>query len=316
MSMRILVALALLAVGSFASAQNTRVLMDTDRGPLLVELDLVRAPNTSANFLRYVDAGRYNNTLLNRAVRNFIVQGGGFTETGAEITRFAAINSERNNGLLNIPGTIAMALTGNPPQVNSATSDFYFNTGTNTGLDPNFTVFGKVVFGLKTLATLNDNPVFPNSDQPIRIPLLRRAVRVPAGEFPILPLHTGTWYDPANSGRGFLIEVAQVTGAETTPLMVVTWYDFFEGKQIWMIGTAPFTWGASSVEVPMQISTGAQFGAAFSPSQITTNPNWGRLTIRFTGCSAGTFTYTSIYGNGSIPATSLTLPTNESCIGN
>ncbi len=316
MSMRILLALAMLAIGSLASAQNTRVLMDTDRGPLLVELDLVRAPNTSANFLRYVDSGAYNNSLLHRVSRNFVVQGGGFYENGAEIPRLAAVNSERGNGLLNIPGTIAMALTGNPPAVNSATSDFFFNTGTNTSLDPNFTVFGKVVFGLKTLQTLNITPLFTGSEQPIRIPLIKRAVRVPAGEFPVLPLHTGTWYDPANSGRGFLIEVAQVTGSETTPLMVVTWYDFFEGKQIWMIGTAPFAWGATSVEVPMQISTGAQFGAAFSPSQITANPNWGRLTIRFTGCSAGTFTYTSVYGNGSIPATSLTLPTNESCIGN
>lgn len=316
MSIRILLALAFLTIGSLAAAQNTRVLMDTDRGPLLVELDLVRAPNTSANFLRYVDAGAYNNSLLHRVSRNFVVQGGGFYENGTEITRLPAIPTERGNGLLNIPGTIAMALTGSPPNVNSATSDFFFNTGANTSLDANFTVFGKVVFGLKTLASLNTTPLFTGSEQPIRIPLIKRAVRVAAGEFPILPLHTGAWYDPANSGRGFLIEVAQVTGAETTPLMVVTWYDFFEGKQIWTIGTAPFAWGATSVEVPMQISTGAQFGAAFLPSQIVANPNWGRLTIRFTGCSAGTFSYTSIYGNGSIPATSLTLPTNESCIGN
>ena len=317
MSMRILFALALLAIGNLAAAQNqnTRVLMDTDRGPLLVELDLVRAPNTSANFLRYVDSGAYNNSLLHRLSPNFIVQGGGFSANGTEITRLAPVNSERNNGLLNIPGTISMALAGSPPQINSATSDFFFNIATNSGLDANFTVFGRLVFGQKTLSTLAANPLFSGSEQPIRMPLIKRAVRVAPGEFPILPLHTGTWYDPANSGRGFLIEVAQDTGVETTPRMVVTWYDFFEGKQIWMIGTVPFTWGASSVEVPMQISTGAQFGAAFLPSQITANPNWGRLTIRFTGCSAGTFTYTSIYGNGSIPATSLTLPTNETCIG-
>ena len=98
--------------------------------------------------------------------------------------------------------------------------------------------------------------------------------------------------------------------------MLVTWYDFFEGKQIWLVGIAPFAWGASSVEVPMQISTGAQFGSAFVPSQVVTNPNWGRITIRFTGCDAGTFTYTSAYGNGSIPVRSLTVPTNESCVGN
>lgn len=316
MPMRTLLALVLLTLGTVASAQNTRVLLDTDRGPLLLQLDTVRAPITTANFLRYVDEGAYNATLINRVVTNFVIQGGGFRENGSAITRHETIASERNNGLLNTPGTISMALSGNPPNVNSASSDFFINTGTNTSLNGNFTVFGQVIFGFKTLANINTTTLFPNSEQPIRIPLLKRAVRVAADEFPILPLHTGTWYDPANSGKGFLIEVAQVTGSETTPLMVVTWYDYFEGKQIWMIGTAPFNWGASTVEVPMQITSGAQFGSAFAPGQVVTDPNWGRLTMRFTGCDTATFSYTSSYGSGSIPVRSLTLPTTESCMGN
>lgn len=316
MAIKTLLALALLLLGNLALAQNTRVLMDTDRGPLLIELDQERAPITVANFLRYVDDGLFNKVLLHRVAANFVVQGGGFTEAGLPIVRFPTIASERNNGLLNAPGTVAMALSGNPPNVNSASSDFFFNIGNNTNLNGNFTVFGKLVFGFKTLATLNSTPVFPNSEDPIRIPLIKRAVRVGAGEFPILPAHTGAWFDPDKSGKGFLVEVAQVSGAETDPLMVVTWYDFFEGKQIWMVGVAPFAWGASSIEVPLQISTGAQFGANFSPDQIVANPDWGRLTLRFTGCDSGVFTYTSIYGNGSFNVRSLTLPTNENCIGN
>ncbi len=315
-SMNWLLAIALLAASGFASAQNPRVLFDTDRGPLLLELDNVRAPNTSANFLRYVDDGAYDSTLIQRVVRNFIVQGGAFKDSGAEVVRRAAIASERNNGLLNVPGTISMALSGNPPNVNSATSDWFINAGTNTALDPNFTVFGKVIFGNKTLVGINTTPLFTGSEQPIRMPLLKRAVRVAAGQFPILPLHTGSWFDPAKSGRGFLVEVAAASGAETGPFMLVTWYDFFEGKQIWLVGIAPFTWGASSVEVPLQISTGAQFGAAYDPSQVLNNPTWGRITIKFTGCDAGTFSYTSIYGDGTVPVRSLTLPTNESCVGN
>ena len=314
--LKLLLAAVLMAFANLAAAQNTRVLLETDRGPLLLELESTLTPNTVANFMRYVDGGLYNSSLINRVVRNFVVQGGGFNESGAEIARFPAIASERNNSLRNVPGTIAMALSGNPPNVNSATSDFFINTGTNTSLDPNFTVFGRVIFGFKTLAGINTAPLFPTSEQPIRIPLLKRAVRVAPGAFPILPLHTGSWYNTSNSGKGFLVEVAQASGAETGPNMLVTWYDFFEGKQIWLVGIAPFAWGASSVEVPMQISTGAQFGSAFVPSQVVTNPNWGRITIRFTGCDAGTFTYTSAYGNGSIPVRSLTVPTNESCIGN
>ncbi len=316
MSIRFLLGLALLTLGNLAAAQNTRVLMDTDRGPMLLELDVVRAPITTANFLTYVDAGSYNSMLIQRVSPNFVVQTGRFKDTGAAIPQRAAIASERNNGLLNTPGTLAMALSGNPPNVNSATSEFFINTGTNTTLNGNFTVFGRVVYGLKTLQSINTTPVFVGSEEPIRIPLIRSMTRVAAEQFPLLPLHTGTWYDPANPGKGFLIEIAQVDGSSSGPLVVVSWYDFFEGKQIWMIGTAPFTWGASSVEVPLQISTGAQFGAAFAPTQVVSNANWGRITLRFSGCDTGTFTYTSIYGNGTIPVKALTLPLNEACTGN
>lgn len=308
--------LALAFVATSATAQNTRVLMDTDRGPILVELDRTRAPNTVANFLSYVDDGTYNNTLIHRVVSNFVVQGGAFKDNVATVTRRAAINSERNNGLLNTPGTLAMALSGNPPNVNSATTDFFFNTGTNTSLNANFTVFGRMIFGTKVLADINSLPVIAGTEQPVRIPLVRRMVRVTPGEFPILPLHTGAWFDPANSGKGFLLEVARIDGVEGNPQMLVAWYDFHEGRQIWMNGIASFPYGASSVEVPLQISTGGQFGAAFNPSQVTTNSNWGRITIRFTSCDAGTFTYTTAFGNGTVPVRSLTLPTNEACAAN
>lgn len=316
MSFRLLLAGLLLTAATLAHAQNQRVLFDTDRGPMLFELDSARAPNTVNNFLAYLDAGSYNNMLIQRVVTNFVVQTGRFKENGTEVPQRPAIASERNNGLSNTPGTLAMALSGNPPNVNSATSDFFINTGNNaTQLNSNFTVFGRLVFGQRTLNVINSTPLFANSEQPIRIPLVKRTVRVAAGEFPILPLHTASWYDPNNSGKGFLIEVAHAAGADANPLLVVSWYDFFEGRQIWMIGVAPFNWGAHQVEVPMQISSGAQFGTAFNPAQIVSNPGWGRLTVRFTSCSNGVFTYTSIYGNGTIPVQSLTVPTGEACAG-
>lgn len=307
--------LAALATGQ-ALAQSPRVLLDTDRGPLLLELDQARAPNTVANFLRYVDAGRFNDTLIHRVAKDFVVQGGGFKADTTAIARFETIASERNNGLSNTAGTVAMGLVGTPPNVNSASSDFFINTGNNaTLLNPNFTVFGRVVFGQKTLSTINGTTVFQNSEDPVRIPYITRAVRVAAGAFPILPLHTGSWYDPANAGKGFVLEVSQASGSETGPLVIVSWYDFHEGKQIWLYGLKNFNWGDSSVEVPVQISTGAQFGSAFNPSQIIANANWGKITVRFTGCDAGSFTYTSIYGNGTFPVRSLTLPTDKSCAG-
>ncbi len=317
--MRLLIALALLmSLTSAVLAQNTRVLMDTDRGPLLIELDVANAPNTSANFLRYVDDGRYDRTLVQRIVPNFVVQGGSTRENFASITRYPNIGSENGNGLRHLPGTIAMALSNNAngtPNLSSASSDFFFNTVTNTSLDGIYTVFGKLVYGNRTLNEMATTPLFNNSSEPIRFPLIRKAVRVPAGEFPILPVHSGTWFDPANPGKGFLIAVSGVAGSEAGPMMVVSWYDYFEGRQIWVSGIAPFTLGATSVTVPLQITSGGQFGAAFEPGQVVTNNAWGSITLKFTGCDAGTFTYSSIYGNGTVPVRSLTQPGNEVCSG-
>lgn len=319
MSIRILLAIALLALGNVATAQNPRVLMETDRGPLLVELDQARAPITVANFLAYVDAGAYNSMLVQRVVRNFVVQTGRFKEDGSVIPQRPAIASERNNGLQNTPGTLAMALTNDSqgrPQVNSATSDFFFNIATNTALNGDFTVFGRVVFGVQTLLALNTTPVFVQSpEQPVRYPLVRRVVRVAAGEFPLLPMHTGAWYDPANSGKGFFLEIAKVDGGDGSPLAVVSWYDFHQGEQIWAVGLAGFTWGASSVVVPLQISEGAQFGGAFQPGQVSSR-SFGTITLRFSGCNTGTFTYNTPYGNGTFPVKSLTIPTDAVCVGN
>jgi peptidyl-prolyl cis-trans isomerase A (cyclophilin A) len=315
---RLVLAALLLAAASTAPAQDTRVLLDTDRGPLLLELDGTRAPITSANFLRYVDEGRYNGTLIQRVVPGFVIQGGGFRENLSPIPRFDNIASERNNGLTHTPGTIALALASNAngsPNFTSGNSEWFINIGTNSNLNGQYTVFGRLVYGLKTFTTIATSTIIPGTEQPVRIPLVRRAVRVAAGEIPILPVHTGSWYDPANSGRGFLIEVASAAGSEEGPLLLVTWYTFHEGRQIWLVGLAPFAWGAHRVEVPLQISTGGQFGSAFNPSQVTTNAEWGRLTVQFSGCDAGTFDYTSSYGNGSVPVRSLTQPTDEFCTG-
>lgn len=314
------IALALLACCSVAHAQtsNPRVLIDTDRGPMLVELDQARAPVTAANFLAYVDADRFDNTIFHRVVKDFIVQGGGFKDDTLPIAKFPNIASERTNGLLNTPGTLAMALTSNSngtPNTTSANSDFFFNTGTNTQLDGDYTVFGRVIFGLKTLASMNGTTVYGGRDTPVRVPLLKRASRVAPGAFPIMELHTGGWYDPANSGRGFGVEVANAAGSESGPLLIVYWYDYFEGRQIWTNGVKAFDWGDHEVVVPMQITRGAQFGPAFRPADVVADPAWGTLTVRFTACDRATVAYSTVYGSGTMNLQRLTLPTRDICTG-
>lgn len=314
---KLLLLAALCGLAPLAQADNPRVLFDTDFGPLVFELDEVKAPLTVANFLAYVDGQRYDNTLFHRAVNNFVVQGGEVKADRNPVATFAPIASERNNGLSNTVGALAMALSaGTTSQYNlsSARGSFFINTGDNSALlDPNFTVFGRVLYGMKTLQVMNANTVYSGSDRPVRPPLVRRAVRTQG--FPILDLHTGAWFDPAKSGRGFSVEVSNDAGSESGPLLIVYWYDYFEGRQVWMNGAAPFEFGDNEVTLPMQITSGGQFGAAFDPAQVQATSDWGSLTVRFTSCSTAEFSYTSSFGNGSMQLQRITLPRNNSCAG-
>jgi peptidyl-prolyl cis-trans isomerase A (cyclophilin A) len=125
------------------------VRLETSLGDITVELDRKRAPITTNNFLRYVVAGQYDNTIFHRVMAGFVVQGGGYTETIEERELFPPIFNESGNGLQNLPMTIAMARFDDP---HSATSQFYFNLAANASLDPSpkrwgYAVFGQVISG-------------------------------------------------------------------------------------------------------------------------------------------------------------------------
>jgi cyclophilin family peptidyl-prolyl cis-trans isomerase len=149
------IALAL-AAPSAALAANPQVEFDTTAGRIRLELYPDAAPKTVANFLDYVKAGHYNGTVFHRVIDGFMIQGGGFTaELWQKPTKAPVVNeaeSASKAGLLNVPGTIAMARTSDP---HSATAQFFINVNDNKSLnyrspDPQgigYTVFGKVVEG-------------------------------------------------------------------------------------------------------------------------------------------------------------------------
>jgi peptidyl-prolyl cis-trans isomerase A (cyclophilin A) len=120
------------------------VRLETNMGDIIVELDRLRAPVTSNNFLRYVLDKKYSNTIFHRVMPGFVVQGGGYTETIEEKETHAPIINESGNGLKNMPMTIAMARFDDP---HSATNQFYFNLSANSSLDPNTKSWGYAVFG-------------------------------------------------------------------------------------------------------------------------------------------------------------------------
>ena len=136
------------------STDNPIVVFDTTMGQIKIELDMQNAPNTSENFLAYVDDGYFVGTTFHRVIPNFMIQGGGITEDMQDKpSKRAPIKNEANNGLKNDRGTVAMARTGDP---HSATSQFFINHADNAFLNHTaetmqgwgYAVFGKVVDGM------------------------------------------------------------------------------------------------------------------------------------------------------------------------
>lgn len=134
-------------------AANPVVIMETNQGEIEIELFADKAPNTVANFLKYVDAKFYDGTIFHRVINNFMIQGGGFTQSMEEKKSGAPIKNEANNGLSNDTGTIAMARTNDP---HSATAQFFINVADNSSLNHTgentsgwgYAVFGKVTQGM------------------------------------------------------------------------------------------------------------------------------------------------------------------------
>ena len=126
-----------------APTKAPHVELDTSFGKIEIELDPVKAPISSKNFLEYVDSGFYNNTIFHRVIPGFMVQGGGFTSQMVQKQTRDPIRNEASNGLHNVRGTLSMARTSNP---NSATSQFFINSKDNDFLNNGSRDFGYAVF--------------------------------------------------------------------------------------------------------------------------------------------------------------------------
>lgn len=177
------------------AAQETgmvRVVISTDFGDIEVDIDTENAPGTSANFLRYVDAGHYNGGQFHRtvtmdnqpndSVRIEVIQADVNEEEFGE-QGFDAIPMERTSvtGLRHVDGAISMA-RGAP---DSATSSFFFCINDQPSLDfggnrnpdgQGFAAFGKVVSGMDVARMIQGQPVDAQQlDPPVRITSVRRA---------------------------------------------------------------------------------------------------------------------------------------------
>ncbi|MBE7462326.1 MAG: peptidylprolyl isomerase [Planctomycetes bacterium] len=128
---------------------NPVVVFETNQGSFEAELYQDKAPVTVKNFLQYVTDKHYDATIFHRVIDGFMIQGGGFDQSGKQKATRAPIKNESGNGATNCMYGLAMARTSD---LNSATAQFYINVADNDFLDDGkYCAFGKVVAGTEVI---------------------------------------------------------------------------------------------------------------------------------------------------------------------
>ena len=146
-----------------------RVVLQTADGPITFELAADKAPVTCANFLRYVDAKRYDGGVFYRAMTLSpqppagLIQGGVKNDPAKAFPPIAH-ESTKVTGLSHKDGTVSMARY----DPGTATSEFFVCIGDITSLDADpsqpgdnagFAAFGHVVDGMDTVRKILAAPV-------------------------------------------------------------------------------------------------------------------------------------------------------------
>ncbi len=156
---------------------NVVIELQTNLGPLHLELFPQKAPQSVANFVSYVESDFYNGTVFHRVIEGFMIQGGGMDLRLEKKETKAPIENEADNGLKNEPFTVAMARTGDP---HSATAQFFINTANNGFLDHQsktqsgwgYAVIGQLIGGKEIAEWMSKAPTGPGGPFPSDVPVI------------------------------------------------------------------------------------------------------------------------------------------------
>jgi cyclophilin family peptidyl-prolyl cis-trans isomerase len=185
--LRIATCLLLLFLLAGPALAKEYVVLQTSHGDIKLELYEDKAPVSVKNFLEYVETGHYDGTIFHRVIKDFMIQGGGFTAEGVQKETRPPVKNEADNGLKNDRGTIAMARTN---VVDSATSQFFTNLKDNGFLNHRskvpsaygYAVFGRVIEGMSVVDQIAATPTHRRDalfqDFPVKPVIIKAAKRV------------------------------------------------------------------------------------------------------------------------------------------
>jgi len=162
------------------------VALDTTAGRIVISLDRGRAPVTAANFLRYVDAHRFDGETFYRAMktgeRGGLIQGG-IRSDARKLYPPIAHEPTSETGLKNVAGSVSMARL----EPGSAKADFFilttdipgFDAGAPGGDPDGFAVFGRVTEGMDIVNAIFASPVSPTKgDGPMKGQMLDPPIKI------------------------------------------------------------------------------------------------------------------------------------------
>ena len=125
------------------------VYIETEKGTIEIELDVLDAPLTASNFVTLARKGYFDGLSFHRVVPDFVVQGGdprGDGEGGPGYTIRDELNQEPY-----LRGTVGMALAWR----DTGGSQFFITHSPQPHLDARYTVFGRVIAGMEVVDAIN-----------------------------------------------------------------------------------------------------------------------------------------------------------------
>ena len=136
-----------------------------DYGKIGLELDNKEAPITTQNFIKLVNDKFYDGLTFHRIIDGFMIQGGGYLESGIRKEADKIKGEFKSNGIDNNishkRGVISMARAKSK---NSASSEFFITNGDSLHLDGDYAAFGYVISGMDVVDNIasSANPIDDN----------------------------------------------------------------------------------------------------------------------------------------------------------